>query len=84
MALIDSALTKKITDHKLICIAIARTINLRSGGAIIAPWQVDDLDDDWINAFMSRTPDTIQEHDKRLTSAREMFYSKHLPRAKAH
>jgi len=32
-------------------ILLAEKINRLSGGAVIAPWEVDDLPDDWLDAF---------------------------------
>ena len=32
-------------------IALASRINQASGGAVIAPWQVDDLPETWLDAF---------------------------------
>jgi hypothetical protein len=32
-------------------IGLARTINTVMGGALIAPWEIDDLDDVWLDAF---------------------------------
>ena len=40
------------TTHPLLTqIALARTINLASGGAVIAPWEVDQLPETWLDAF---------------------------------
>jgi hypothetical protein len=35
----------------------ASAINKVSGGAIIAPWQIDYLPDEWIDAFNALTQD---------------------------
>lgn len=30
---------------------LARMVNEMSGGAIVTPWDVDELPDDWLDAF---------------------------------
>ncbi|MBS4061462.1 MAG: hypothetical protein KG029_13770 [Bacteroidetes bacterium] len=32
-------------------ISLARMINRQCGGAVVAPWDVDDLPNDWLDAF---------------------------------
>ena len=60
----------------MISIGLARVINYKSGGAVIAPWEVDQLDDDWINAFVSNLPASIAEHNKKIDEIRSSFYAK--------
>jgi len=57
-------------------IGLARIINTRSGGAVIAPWEVDQLDDDWINALLSEIPTMVAEHDRKIDAARSEFFAK--------
>jgi len=39
------------TDPILGAICQARNINTMSGGAVIAPWELGELPDDWLDAF---------------------------------
>jgi hypothetical protein len=43
--------TGKTSNPYLARIALARMINQASGGAVIAPWEVENLPDDWLDAF---------------------------------
>ena len=78
-ALVDAALSKKgvVNDPKLVSISIARAINLKSGGVVITPWQVDELDDDWLDAFLTEAPSSIEKHNRTIDERRAAFYAKH-------
>ena len=58
-------------------ISVARAINQKCAGAVIAPWEIDQLDDDWIHAFMSDIPTTIVDHNRKIAEIRAQFLAKH-------
>ena len=58
-------------------IGLARIINIKSGGAVISPWEVDQLDSDWINAFLSEIPETAAAHDRKIKNVKARFYAKY-------
>ncbi len=70
------AAQKGATGHeKIRAIELAKRINLQCGGAVIAPWEVDQLDDEWIDVFLglTRLPDlraNYQAFDRRLAEIR--------------
>lgn len=47
---------------------LARTINKHSGGTVIAPWQINDLPEDWIDVFVGLERDlpTLQAQQKKI------------------
>jgi len=49
---------KRTDNEYFAAILLAQKINTLSGGAVIAPWEVNDLPDDWLDAF--------SEMEKRL------------------
>lgn len=42
---------QKTDDPLLGAILMAKQINTLCGGAVIAPWEVDQLSDDWLDAL---------------------------------
>lgn len=73
---LEYAAQKGATAHeRLKAVELARIINLQSGGAVIAPWEVDQLDDEWIDVFkgMLELPDlrkNYQAFEKKLAEVR--------------
>lgn len=44
------------TKHPLLAaILLAKRINSASGGAVIAPWEIGELPDTWLDAFVALT-----------------------------
>jgi len=66
-------------------IALARNINTLLGGALIAPWEVDELDESWQDAFRAWIYDgpsyTRQHHANQVAKsnwlANHPTYGKH-------
>ena len=51
-AALEYAAQKGATAHeKIKAIELAKIINLQCGGVVIAPWDVDQLDEEWIDVF---------------------------------
>ena len=50
-ALVLIAQKKSVYHLRLLSVQTARLINLYSGGTVIAPWEVDQLDEEWIDVF---------------------------------
>ena len=42
---------KKTDNPYFMSILLAQKINNLSGGSVIAPWEVNELPDDWLDAF---------------------------------
>lgn len=80
------AAQKGTSGHELIkAVELAKRINLQCGGAVIAPWDVDQLDEEWIDVFrgLARLPDlraNYQAFDRRLAEIRSRHptYRKYL------
>ena len=74
------------TDHeKLRAVEVAKLINLLSAGAVIAPWEVEQLDEEWVDVFrgLARLPSmraSYQAFDRRLAEIRSKHptYKKYL------
>lgn len=47
----EVARTGQTSDPLIRQITLARTINQYLGGAVISPWEVDQLNDDWADTF---------------------------------
>ena len=83
---LDLAAQNRNTGHaRLMAVQYARLINLYSGGAVIAPWEVDQLDDEWLDVFLGLIdlPDrskNYQAFDNRLVERRREHptYRKYL------
>jgi len=68
------------TTHPLLMqIGLARQINLASGGVVIAPWEVDELPETWLDAFRFSTEDLSKTKDARqkISSVKSAWLSKH-------
>jgi hypothetical protein len=50
-AVADAVKNGTTSEPTLKAIFLAEAINRRNGGAVIAPWKVFELDDDWLNAY---------------------------------
>jgi len=66
-------------------VELAKLINLQCAGAVIAPWEVDQLDEEWVDVFkgLAELPNlraTYQAFDKRLVEIRSKHptYRKYL------
>jgi hypothetical protein len=83
---LDYAAQKGTTAHdKIKAVELAKLINLQCGGAIITPWDVDQLDEEWIDVFkgLSKLPsmrENYQAFNKRLAQIRAQHpnYRKYL------
>ena len=83
---LNTAAQKGTTAHeKIKAVELAKSINLLSNGAVIAPWEVDQLDDEWIEVFkglreLPRLRANYQAFDKRLAEIRRKHptYRKYL------
>lgn len=49
-----------MADPDLQAVYLARTINQAAGGAVIAPWQVAELPDTWLDLFQAMSTDMPQ------------------------
>lgn len=59
------------TKHPLLgAILLAQRINRVSGGAVIAPWEVDQLPETWLDAFVALTDDLPEIRAARAEAAR--------------
>jgi hypothetical protein len=68
------------TTHPLLMqIALARTINQASGGAVIAPWEVDQLTEIWLDAFRFTTTALVQSQNamQRVQGLKSAWLNKH-------
>jgi hypothetical protein len=80
------AAQKGSTAHdKIKAVELAKLINMQCGGAIVAPWDVDQLDDEWIDVFsgLYKLPQmraNYQAFDTRLKDirAKHPTYRKYL------
>ena len=58
--------------HELIGrVNLARSINQASGGAVIAPWDVDELDEMWIETFLGLA--ALPSRQKRQQAVNQKF-----------
>ena len=62
----------------MLAVQTARLINMQSGGTVIAPWDVEQLDEEWIEVFMglSDLPALTADYQKFETRLSEIR-SKH-------
>ena len=51
------ALKGTTSNQKFLAMDIANAINPQAGGAVIGPWEVDQLSQEWIDAFMAVSRD---------------------------
>jgi hypothetical protein len=61
-----------------VAISQANRINRACGGVVVAPWEIDQLDDDWLEAFdglAERLP-AMQKGAKRAEQAAEEWRAK--------
>jgi hypothetical protein len=84
-ALNIAAKTGATRHEKIKAVELAKSINLLSAGAVITPWEVDQLDDEWIDVFkglleLPRLRANYQAFDKRLAEIRHKHptYRKYL------
>jgi hypothetical protein len=83
---LDYAAQKGTTGHdKIKAIELARLINLQCGGAVIAPWQVGQLDEEWMEVFkglmdLPKLRANYQAFDRKLAEIRRKHptYRKYL------
>jgi hypothetical protein len=67
---------KKPTNHpKLLAVYRAQVINLQCNGTVIAPWEVDQLDEEWLAVFTAladtdRWSRNSQQFENRLQERR--------------
>jgi hypothetical protein len=66
-------------------VEIAKLINLLSAGAVIAPWEVEQLDEEWVDVFrgIAKLPErraSYMAFDRRLAEIRSKHptYRKYL------
>lgn len=71
--------TGKTTNPYFAKISLARTINLLSGGAVIAPWDVDQLDEPWQDAFrvMYFEAESYRQQQAALKQAKDKWLASH-------
>lgn len=76
---VDAALKNKSTaDPFLAAIFRAEYINHRAGGAVIAPWEVKDLPDEWLIAYEALQDAPAREAQrKRLEKYHDEFKRNH-------
>lgn len=84
---LDHAAQSGKTSHAMIhAVSLARLINLQCGGAVIAPWEIDQLDDEWIAVFtglaedLPRYRESHQAFERKLAEIRRRHptYRKYL------
>ncbi|NSW52210.1 MAG: hypothetical protein HPY85_06875 [Anaerolineae bacterium] len=54
---------------------MAQMVNRMSGGAVISPWEVGELPQDWVDVFLGMTSElpTMREGFRKIESAREKW-----------
>ena len=84
-ALVLIAQNKSVNHPRLLSVQTAKMINMYSGGTVIAPWEVDQLDDEWIDVFfgiadLPELRNHYQAFEKRLAERRRQHpnYRKYL------
>ena len=75
-AALEAIRAKQPTGHpRLLAVHYARRINEQSGGVVIAPWDVEQLDEEWLEVFNAladenRHTKSQQEFEQRLQQRR--------------
>lgn len=84
-ALNDAARTGQTHHSQILAVQYAKLINLMSGGTVIAPWEVDQLDEEWLNVFfglldLPKRRESYQAFERRLIQRRNEHpnYRKYL------
>lgn len=84
-ALNEIARTSQTQHTELMAVQRARLINQLSGGPVIAPWEVDQLDEAWLNVFyglvnLPKRRENYQKFENRLQQRRREHpnYRKYL------
>ncbi len=67
----EAADTGKVRDPLLVAIAQAQQINRLAGGALVAPWEVSQLPDEWLEAF--RETDEIPRRRQEKARLEQIF-----------
>ena len=83
---LDYAAQKGVTAHeKIKAVELARIIDLQCGGMAVAPWEIDQLDEEWIDVFkglmeLPRLRANYQAFDRQLADIRRKHptYRKYL------
>lgn len=75
-ALDAAARTGRTAHSDLMAVSIARRINQECGGAVIAPWQVAQLDATWLDVFdgLAELPNMREQYqavERRLMEIRK-------------
>jgi len=83
---LEYAAQRGMTNHeKLRDVELARLINVQCGAAFVAPWEVGQLDEEWIDVFkgladLPRMRESYQAFDRKLSEirAKHPTYRKYL------
>jgi hypothetical protein len=73
-------LERGTTRHPLlIAISLARMINQASGGAVISPWEVEHLDESWLDGFRFVNDELVSAAGSRqkVQAAKNRWLSQH-------
>lgn len=75
-ALNDAARTGQTQHERILAVQYAKLINFQSGGTVIAPWDVPQLDEEWLNVFLGlldlpRRRENYQAFERRLIQRRQ-------------
>jgi hypothetical protein len=64
--------TGRTGNAKLKAVFIARDINRNCSGAVVAPWEIEQLPDDWLDTFLALNNDMpeMQEGQKKVEDLR--------------
>ena len=66
-------------DERIHKLGVAKIINQSLGGIVIAPWEVDDLPQDWVDFFLGINNDfpAIQARQARIAQGFRAFEENH-------
>jgi hypothetical protein len=60
-------------------VGLANNINRASGGAVIAPWQIDELDETWLDVFrvLGDELPTMRDAYQRIKKVKDSWLASH-------
>ncbi len=67
--------TGEARHPKIVAVQLAKLINLQCGGAVITPWEIEQLEEEWLDVFegLAELPNLraqYQAFDQRLAEIR--------------
>jgi len=78
-ALLAAATKGAGSTEKINAVYLAKAINHLSGGAVVAPWEIDTLDQEWIDTFWLMLVDLpkAQQNSQEIESIKEKIRREH-------